>query len=179
MRGVSRGGAGVLWMRIKSSESQKLTNWMSKLGAILEPLHLCLWNVWEWEQEENEAGIGEHREQERACAEGTTAASPFAVYKSWIGFHAPRPPLLSLRPKTAIKITFQLSQWVMQEEETESLACWPSDTLLLLLPWPGTASPAPAAAACGNFSNLVAWEKWVKPERAPRKECKVLSLPFV
>lgn len=55
---------------------------MSKLGAILEPLHLCLWNVWEWEQDENEAGIGEHREQERAWAEGTTAASPFAVYKS-------------------------------------------------------------------------------------------------
>lgn len=59
---------------------------MSKLGAILELearfLHLCLWNVWKWEQVENEAGIGEHREQERAWAEGTTAASPFAVYKS-------------------------------------------------------------------------------------------------
>lgn len=45
----------------------------------------------------------------------------------------PRLPLLSLRPKTAIKITFQLSQWVTQEEGTESLACWPSDTLLLLV----------------------------------------------
>lgn len=53
-------------MRIKSSESQKLTNLMSKLGAILEPLHLCLWNVWKWEQVENEAGIGEYREQARA-----------------------------------------------------------------------------------------------------------------